>query len=230
MTLAKKTMDFYNADAREYENRHDNATTLYIRKNEQKLVKRFAKGRVLDVGCGTGLHLKFAEKNCSSTVLKGIDSSVEMLKIAEKNTKAELTLCNAEKLPFDDECFDTILCFNVMNFLDKGAVKEINRVAKHNGVLICSAASVYDNDGKKTKNVRINNQRLRMHLFEKKEFVELFENFRLVEFHALFHLQRPYWNWFRNFTFLEKIKLFAEKFIHAKKEKGCIYMGVFRKT
>ncbi len=224
-------MEFYSKDARCYEARHDNATTRHIRGAEEALIRRHARGNALDIGCGTGYNLQLLEKNTNVASITGIDSSAEMAKIAKTNTNAKIICADCHALPFRDNEFDTIICFNTLNFLQEKAIVEMARMLKPGGTAIVSAGSIYDNDGKRHKNVRINNKRLRMKLFDKKEFVSLFEknNFKLAEFHSLFHLQKPYWNWFRNFSLTERAKLFAENFVHYRKESGRVYFGVFRK-
>lgn len=221
---------FYDKDAQHYEERHGNATTRHLRRQEQRLLLRFARGDVLDVGCGTGYHLHLLERKKGVRSLTGVDSSKEMVKIARKHASMKIVRHDAADMPFGSRCFDTIVCFNTMNFLGLPAFSEMRRVLRKGGTLIVSVASVHDNKGRSHKNIRINRKRLVMHLYEKHEFVSLLEahGFRLVEFHSLFHLQQPYWNWFRSFTPWERLKLFAETFI--QRDGGHIYLAVFRKN
>ena len=78
------------------------------------LVAPHAGERILDVGCGTGDKLLFfRDKWCLVT---GIDSSVEMLKIAREKhgDHAELILAQAEDIPFSDNEFDIVTIINVL--------------------------------------------------------------------------------------------------------------------
>jgi ubiquinone/menaquinone biosynthesis C-methylase UbiE len=71
-----------------------------------------ARGRVLEVGVGTGLDLPFYPAGASIT---GVDLSPAMLAIARQRVAdlgVEVTLrtADAEALPFDDGTFDTVVC------------------------------------------------------------------------------------------------------------------------
>jgi ubiquinone/menaquinone biosynthesis C-methylase UbiE len=63
---------------------------------------------VLDVGCGTGVHLELYRRfECS---LFGIDTSESMLDVAKKRLGefADLKLANACEMPFKDGSFDLV--------------------------------------------------------------------------------------------------------------------------
>lgn len=230
LTIIMNSKEFYDLIAKKYDSRHENATTRYIRKVEKNFIKN-ASGLILDIGCGTGYHL--TENSI------GIDPSIEMLKEAKSS---KVMQANAEDLPFHDNSFDSILClFTVLNLCDYNKViKEMNRVLKKDGLVFLSVTSVWDRVNKplikrfgnpvpRMKNVRIENYRLRFHLFNKKELVELFKSngFRLERFHGIFILQKPYWGWFREFSLFERIKLKAERVLPKKAAR--MYFAVFRK-
>jgi ubiquinone/menaquinone biosynthesis C-methylase UbiE len=66
-----------------------------------------ARGRVLDVGCGTGRNLALyaAERE-----VVGCDLRVELLLAARRRAPGRpLVLASAEALPFADRCFDTVV-------------------------------------------------------------------------------------------------------------------------
>ncbi len=227
---------FYDSTAHSYDERHDNATARYMRSVEEKIIRKYAKGRVLDVGCGTGHYLRLLENST------GIDISPAMAREARKKTKNKVMVCGAEKLPFPDNSFDSAICmFSVLNVCDhQKAVKEINRVLKPGGAAIASVTSSWDASKARIwqkskdseparKSVRIEGFRINLHLFGRKEFVELFRQngFNKIDFHSLFTIQRPYWGWYREFTLLEKIKLKADYVVPHR--AGRIYIGVFQK-
>jgi len=68
------------------------------------------KGKVLEVGVGTGRNLKFYSSHCSVT---GIDYSEKMLEKASKKargmTNVTLFLMDAERLGFPDNNFDYVV-------------------------------------------------------------------------------------------------------------------------
>ncbi len=103
---------------------------------------------VLDIGCGTGLSLiPYIEKGLSVT---GIDPSKHMLDYAIKKigNRAELRLCFAEDLPFDDNSFNYASFFTSLEFIDdpKKALEEACRVAKDKvfiGILNSCSVNVF---------------------------------------------------------------------------------------
>jgi ubiquinone/menaquinone biosynthesis C-methylase UbiE len=65
-----------------------------------------AGGRVLDIGCGTGLNLRVLVESFGCDV-SGVDSSEGMLAEARRKVRdADLRLGVAERLPFEDGRFD----------------------------------------------------------------------------------------------------------------------------
>jgi ubiquinone/menaquinone biosynthesis C-methylase UbiE len=230
-------MQFYDSTASKYDIRHDNATTRHMRKIELQVLRQYSKGFVLDVGCGTGVYSDISENYA------GIDPAKNMALIANKKSGKFFAVAKAEHLPFHDKSFDTVICmFTVLNLCDVfRAVREMRRVLKDGGILVVSVASVWDKKnygfmdkimGKhisETKNVRIEKEKLIFKLFAKKELVKLFEKeeFRLLEFRGVYRWQEPFWNKYKDFNFLQKIKLGIEVFLPAG--TGRIYIAVFRK-
>ncbi|MBT3349879.1 MAG: class I SAM-dependent methyltransferase [Nitrospinaceae bacterium] len=96
--------------------------------------------RVLEASFGTGYLLMHYAKNYETY---GIDFNANMVEVAQKNLsrkgiKATLQQANAEKLPFPENYFDTIV--NTMAFTGypngKQAMSEFYRVMKDGGKLI----------------------------------------------------------------------------------------------
>ncbi len=232
---------FYDVTAEKYDARHSNVRIEYMRNTEGELIKKFAFGKILDVGCGTGQHLKYGSI--------GIDISLPMLEEARKKGFKKIVQGSAEELPFKDESFDSVLCiFTVLNLCDYiKTIKEIYRVLKKNGIAIVSVASIWDHakdiffkrivSARKSHilKMRIEGKRFRFFTFSKKDFVELFteNNFRLLHFYGAYMIAKPYWGWRRDFSTKEKIKLktiFAlERLLQPFNKTARMYFGVFRK-
>jgi len=234
--------EFYDKTAPIYDARHKNPYTEHIRSLEKKLLRKFAHGRILDIGCGTGFHLEFLEKmnkemenkskDKQKNELYGIDVSDEMLKIASKKLKnSALMSASAEKLPFPDERFDTVLCvFMVLNMCDyEKVMQEIYRVLKHGGYAILSIASIWDNYGKLQKKVRIEKQNLYLRLFRKSEIEGLFakNRLRVLYFNSAFRSLKPKWGDFSTSKGKELNLLLEEKNISA--DRGAVYFYVLEK-
>ena len=68
------------------------------------------KGRILDLGCGTGLLQEFLQKK-----IYGVDISFQMLKRAK--TKEVVVQADMDFLPFFDSVFDAVLSFTSLQCL-----------------------------------------------------------------------------------------------------------------
>ncbi len=78
-----------------------------------KFFKEKGVNRVLDLGCGTGRHTILLVKECFEAF--GCDNSKEALcVIKEILPNNDFKLCDMSRLPYEDEFFDGILCYQVM--------------------------------------------------------------------------------------------------------------------
>jgi SAM-dependent methyltransferase len=99
-----------------------------------------ARGQVLEIGVGTGLsfpHYPQVEQ------LVGVEPSEPMLRrararAAELGRQVELRAASAERLPFEDASFDTVVTMAVLCTVDdpQRAVREIRRVLRPDGRLL----------------------------------------------------------------------------------------------
>lgn len=105
-----------------------------------KLAKRFAnKGKVLDIGAGTGKIL--AEFKKIGWQVEGVDGEKEALVWSKKRgIKLKFMDFEKEALPFKNNSFDLILALDVLEHLkdDKKVLAEIKRVAKKRSMIIIS--------------------------------------------------------------------------------------------
>jgi ubiquinone/menaquinone biosynthesis C-methylase UbiE len=99
-----------------------------------------AKGRVLEIGIGTGLNLPFYGDAAEEVI--GVDPSPEMLALAERavatsSRKVTLLERSAESLPFDNESIDTVVVtWSLCTISDPiAALAEARRVLKPGGEL-----------------------------------------------------------------------------------------------
>ena len=93
--------------------------------------------RLLDIGCGTGAHLRVFRHDYGCDVA-GIDASERMLGHARaKLPGADIRLGLAEELPFADATFDAVLMMLVVQHLDRPrAFAEARRVLAEGGRLV----------------------------------------------------------------------------------------------
>jgi ubiquinone/menaquinone biosynthesis C-methylase UbiE len=95
---------------------------------------------ILDVGCGTGIHLEMYRKfGCR---LYGIDSSSSMLELAKARLgdSADFRLGDASHMPYESSFFDLILCMLSLHEMEQQmrnkVLAEARRVLKSNGHIL----------------------------------------------------------------------------------------------
>jgi ubiquinone/menaquinone biosynthesis C-methylase UbiE len=101
----------------------------------------FTKGRLLDLGSGTGSilnHLRIRKEEYT-----GIDVSDKMIEISRKKFPGyNFVIATMTNLPFEDESFDNVISlFGSFSYAYKPdkAVKELDRVLKPNGKFLIMA-------------------------------------------------------------------------------------------
>ncbi|MFN0173774.1 MAG: class I SAM-dependent methyltransferase [Saprospiraceae bacterium] len=129
---------YYNALAPDYDrSRFGNAYGQFIHRQEYqaltKLLRGISPGHVLDLACGTGRMLEFAETGC--------DFSAQMLAEArQKHPTKNLIRGDATQLPFTNEAFTAIFSLHFFMHLDAATsaavLSESYRVLRPGGRLI----------------------------------------------------------------------------------------------
>lgn len=126
-----------------YADRYDRDIGFFERvqfKGGREWVCSQASGEVLEVAVGTGRNLPFYPEGVRLT---GLDFSAAMLDIARARVLAtphQVTLIqgDAQRLPFDDSTFDTVVCtLGLCGVPDeRGAIAEMHRVLRPGGRLL----------------------------------------------------------------------------------------------
>lgn len=120
----------------------NNTNKAYISKQIETLFASDKKyGKVLDVGCGTAFYYPLISKKAAK--IYGVDFSGNMLSCARKFCSktgirnAKFYLGHAERLPFKNNEFDLVFCFDFLHHAadPDRAIKEMFRVAKPGGVV-----------------------------------------------------------------------------------------------
>ena len=109
---------------------------------QRKKVVPLAKGKILDIGIGSGLNIPFYDLSKIDKIY-GLDPSSELIKIAKKmavkkNISIEFLLCGAEDIPLPNNSIDTVLITYSMCTIPEvlKANYEMFRVLKPDGRLI----------------------------------------------------------------------------------------------
>ena len=112
-------------------------------KQRMKIIPK-AKGRVLEIGIGSGLNFKYYNKLNINEVF-AVDPDGVLLQKARKRAKENNITLNieqisAEKLPYENDTFDTIISTYTMCSISKLSLTllELRRVLKSDGKLLFS--------------------------------------------------------------------------------------------
>ena len=95
--------------------------------------------RVLDVGCGLGLHLAHLREN-RRVMAHGLEAGPVMARLASQRlgSQVEVDCGDAYDLPYEDNEFDAVIMVNTLEFLDRRgqALAEAVRVAASRVLII----------------------------------------------------------------------------------------------
>lgn len=98
--------------------------------------------RILDAGCGTGGALEWAQASFGPSAISGVDISADAIAhTRRKNPAWRLSEASILALPFEDDSFDLVICWDVLQHLDTDgsdarALTEIMRVLAPGGIAV----------------------------------------------------------------------------------------------
>lgn len=109
----------------------------YIRQNKEC-------GRLLDIGCAEGALLSWANKQTYEC--HGIDVSKHILEKVKRDISPNVSIyvSDAHSLPFKDNSFDVMTCFDVLEHLSypKDCIGEIFRCLRIGGIFVLSVPNI----------------------------------------------------------------------------------------
>ncbi|MDZ8085869.1 MAG: bifunctional 2-polyprenyl-6-hydroxyphenol methylase/3-demethylubiquinol 3-O-methyltransferase UbiG [Nostoc sp. DedQUE12b] len=144
--MKRNNLEYYDLNADKWWNKDE---ILYVSNHLNKskfeffsnLVPDWKGLKVLDIGCGGGLACEFVA-NLNADV-SGIDLSFNSIKIAQQharlsNLKIDYQRALAENLPYQQNSFDVVLCFDVLEHVEdwKKVFSEAYRVLKQDGLFL----------------------------------------------------------------------------------------------
>lgn len=146
----------------------------HIRKAVVKWIITNQPKKILDVGCGTGKQISLLPNNID---IVGVDISLPMLKIANKQVPNKCIEADAVNLPFEDNEFDLIISQFALHEKNTKIIdaelNEINRVLKTNGKLL-----IVDFDYPKKRTILSRILGSGIHYIEKNAGEEHYENYK----------------------------------------------------
>ena len=137
--------------------------------------------QILDVGCGEGAFLEQIKEYKS---ISGIDLSENAIFKINTKMKGDFKVSQANNLPFEDNYFDTVICFSIFHYFEsinysKQVINELIRVTKPLGQILIGDINDFDkkelylsirnkenrNTVHKVKSVRLDHQFYKKSLF-----------------------------------------------------------------
>ncbi len=145
MSTDKKTIDWYNNNAKEYTAHVRNSNGSVYHKYYEKpamysLIPNIKNKEVISLGCGSGED-SFHLKSLAAKVSVGIDISSELIKIATSSyPECDFKVMDMENLNFPDSSFDFVYSSLAIHYIEdwKKVLKEVYRILKPNSFFIFS--------------------------------------------------------------------------------------------
>lgn len=115
-------------------------TTLGNKRLDILSKKGYSKGRLLDVGCATGVFCRVAETRGFSTV--GVDVTPDLVEFGRDQYKLDLWLGDILDFPIDNGKFDVITMFDVFSSLSNPllSLKKLRSLLAPGGIIWITAS------------------------------------------------------------------------------------------
>ncbi len=146
----QRTVEYFDGIAQGYSSLYHERTPggTAFRLRKQRVLELFDKpgGKVLDVGCGSGVMVDdLLAQDCA---FWGVDPSWQMINQCRKDfgsrRNAHFFVGGAEEIGFPDSYFDAVICMGVLERVgnNRAALRELLRVLKRDGTLIVTLPNI----------------------------------------------------------------------------------------
>ena len=145
----KNKETYWSRFANEYEEKQQYVVgKVLISQTKQEMLKQQNLGKVLELGCGTGLYTETLQKIAENVV--ATDFSDEMIAAAQQKRgnlkKVQFQKANALNLHFENESFDSVFMANLIHVVGNAerVIQESKRVLKSGGQLIITSFAIHE--------------------------------------------------------------------------------------
>jgi len=154
---------YYRDTASEYDGMHAFTEHHAALRHATAYMRALGAGSVLDTGCGTGLAMRFLQRELPELRVHGNDPSEDLLGVAIRahGIRAEQLDCaSSERLPYADESFDVVLETGVLHHVPapERVIAEMLRVARR--AIFLSDQNYYGMGGAGARLVKLGLSRL----------------------------------------------------------------------
>ncbi len=112
--------------------------------NRLNIIEEFSenRGKILDIGCSTGLFLKIARD--TGWEVYGNDVDEDKIKYAKENYGLDVQCRELTETKFPDDYFDVVTLFDSLEHMTEplNTLKEISRILNRNGILLLSTPNI----------------------------------------------------------------------------------------
>src|SRR3989344_1240217 len=126
---------YFSDCLKDYDKIHDSKKLLAFKKGLGTIRIYKNQGKILDIGCATGVFLDIARKN--SWKVTGVDISKYACEYAKKKFKLDVKQGEIEDIKFPKKTFDVITMWDTLEHVQNPNITltEIRRILKDDGVL-----------------------------------------------------------------------------------------------
>jgi len=144
---AEELINFYSSKSdrdKSYQKINGDRKNIEKLKNRLNIIEKFSenRGKILDIGCSTGLFLKIARD--VDWKVYGNDVDEDKIKYAKENYGLDVQCRELMETKFPHDYFDVVTLFDSLEHMTEplNTLKEISRILNQNGILLLSTPNI----------------------------------------------------------------------------------------
>jgi ubiquinone/menaquinone biosynthesis C-methylase UbiE len=142
--------DYYARTASDYDAMHAKGEHYDALRHVALYMRAIGARSLLDTGCGTGMAMRYLEKQIDGLQARGNDPSAALLRVAIERhgiPSEQLDCVSSERLPYEDSSFDAVVETGMLHHTPEPqrVVAEMLRVARK--AVFISDSNIYGQEG-----------------------------------------------------------------------------------